>query len=239
MITEVWGYSNIGGKKENEDSYGVRETKNGLRVVVADGLGSHGGGKQASEIAVHCLLKCGGDNALPDAKGIMDAMAQANVQIEKTRENQFQMKTTAVYLAVESGSAVWAHIGDSRLYHFYNWELTDYTLDHSVSQMAVALGQIERRDIPGHEDRSRVLRVLGDSELKPEIVNPMVLPRGFHAFLMCTDGFWEYLQEEEILLDLNKSVSPRDWINALLARHEKRVNGSHDNHTAAAVFADI
>lgn len=239
MKIDFLGYSHIGGKKENEDSYGVRELENGICVVVADGLGSHGGGRQASGIAVENLIPCAQDGILPDPGTIMARLSQANDEILRRRENKNHMKTTVVFLCLNDNEAVWAHIGDSRLYHYYNWELQDYTLDHSVSQLAVSLGEIKRREIPGHAERSRLLRVLGDEEIKPEIHEQMALEKGFHAFLVSTDGFWEYVTEDEMLLDLCKSETPREWMHSMQLRHERRVGGDHDNHTAVAVFVKI
>lgn len=239
MKIKAYQYSHVGGKKENEDSYGIRELENGICTVVADGLGSHGGGKQASEIAVRHLLECAKNGGLPAADEIMNGFVQANEEILRCRESESHMKTTAVFLYLKDNTAVWAHIGDSRLYHFYNWELKDYTLDHSVSQMAVALGEIERWQIPGHVDRSRLLRVVGDDEIKPEIHEPLPLQKGCHAFLLCTDGFWEYVTEDEMLLDLSKAKTPKEWIHSLQYRHERRVETNHDNHTAVAVYLII
>lgn len=239
MEIEYFGYSHIGGKKENEDSYEIRALENGVCAVVADGLGGHGGGRQASQIAVKNLINCNPDGSIPDPNAIMRCMEQANDEIMSQRESERQMKTTVVFLYLVNDKAVWAHIGDSRLYHYYNDELSDYTIDHSVSQLAVALGEIDRSGIPGHVDRSRLLRVLGDEELKPEIHGQVALGKGFHAFLMCTDGFWEYVTEDEMLLDLCKSNSPRSWIHSMQLRHERRVGTGHDNHTAVALFIYI
>lgn len=239
MEIDFFGYSHIGGKKENEDSYRIKKLDNGVCVVVADGLGSHGGGKQASGIAVENLINCGQDGRLPDSDSIMECLGRANEEILNHRENKNHMKTTVVFLCLTDNKAVWAHIGDSRLYHYYNWELQDYTIDHSVSQLAVALGEIKRSEIPGHADRSRLLRVLGDEELKPEIHEQTALEKGFHAFLIGTDGFWEYVTEDEMLLDLNKSKTPREWMHSMQLRHEQRVPKDNDNHTAAAVYVYI
>lgn len=239
MKRKAYGYSHVGGKKENEDSYRIKELENGICVVVADGLGSHGGGKDASAIAAAHLAACGRADRLPTAEEIGTSFMQANAEILERRESERHMKTTAVFLELYEDSAVWAHIGDSRLYHFYNWELADYTLDHSVSQMAVALGEIKRCQIPGHADRSRLLRVIGDDEIKTEIHEPIRLGAGYHAFLLCTDGFWEYVTEDEMLLDLSKAKSPEEWIYSLQYRHERRVGTNHDNHTAVAVYVII
>lgn len=236
--TEGYGYSCQGGRPENEDSYGLAEYGDNYCAVVADGLGGHGGGKQASQTAVRFLSACGESGSLPSEEEIYRAFAAANEEILEKRIDENHMKTTAVYLCVHGDQAVWAHIGDSRLYHFVDEGLCDYTLDHSVSQMAVALGEIRREDIPGHCDRSRLLRVLGDEELKPEIHETVCLTPGRHAFLLCSDGFWESVGEDEMLLDLCKSLSPAEWLKSLYLRIAERQGEEHDNHTAVAVFAE-
>lgn len=235
---EGYGYSCEGGRPYNEDSYGIFTYGDNICAVVADGLGGHGGGKQASQIAVQHLSSCGKGGELPTEEEISDAFRAANEEIMAKRLNAREMKTTSVYLCIHDNQAVWAHIGDSRLYHFWNERLCDYTLDHSVSQMAVALGEIRREEIPGHCDRSRLLRVLGDDELQPEIHSPIVLEQGRHAFLLCTDGFWESVTEDEILLDLCKSPSPKEWICSLYHRIMKRQGEGHDNHTAIGIFTE-
>jgi serine/threonine protein phosphatase PrpC len=58
----------------------------------------------------------------------------------------------------------------------------------------------------------------------------------FHAFLLCTDGFWEYVLEEEMEIDLTKSNTPSEWISFMTQRLAKKVNGKNDNFTAGAVF---
>lgn len=235
---EGYGYSCQGGRTENEDSYGMAAYGNNYCAVVADGLGGHGEGKEASLTAVKYLSACGKSGELPTEEEIYHAFEAANKEIMIKRLDENHMKTTAVYLCIHGNQAVWAHIGDSRLYHFLNGRLCDYTLDHSVSQMAVALGEISRREIPGHCDRSRLLRVLGDEELKPEIRKPVLLGKGSHAFLLCTDGFWESVTEDEMLLDLCKAASPEEWLHSMYLRIMKRQGEGHDNHTATAVFAE-
>lgn len=234
----VYGYSDIGGRSINEDSYAIKKDDTGVCVVVADGLGGHGMGKNASDIAVKRLSECFGMSDIPNKDDIISSMSKANEDIEKARANSYQMKTTAVCLYIRGNRTIWSHIGDSRLYHYYNCELADYTLDHSISQLAVALGEIERKNIPHHAERNKVLRVIGSDDLQPDFMN-INLKSGFHAFLLCTDGFWEYLNEDEILMDLHKSSTPQDWINGLRCRICGRIDGENDNNTAAAVFVKI
>lgn len=235
---EGYGYSCQGGRPKNEDSYGAVVFGRNYCAVVADGLGGHGEGKEASRIAVKYLSACGKSGELPTPKEIYRAFEAANAEIKTKRIDENHMKTTAVYLCIHGNQAVWAHIGDSRLYHFLDGRLCDYTLDHSVSQMAVVLGEISREEIPGDCDRSRLLRVLGDDEIKPEIHKPVLLGKGRHAFLLCTDGFWESVTEDEMMFDLCKAPSPEEWLHSMYLRIMKRQREEHDNHTAVAVFAE-
>ncbi len=237
MKIQVYGYSDIGGRPENEDSYNITNTKSCGSIILADGLGGHGKGRAASNIVVESLSKLAGDE-LPDENKIIEALKEADSRIISERENTFQMKTTAVCLYFNGKRAIWAHSGDSRLYHFYNRELADFTLDHSVSQLAVALGEIERKDIPWHPERNKVLRVIGGEEINPDF-KTVELEKGFHAFLVCSDGFWEYLSDEEIRLDLYKIKTPEEWIISLRKRMFNRLKEKNDNNTAAAAFINI
>ncbi len=240
MHIQLYKYSEMGNRVENEDTAACGQWgSQGVYAIVADGLGGHGGGKTASETAVGALLGCRDAVSLPGREEILGWMEQANREILAKRNGPNHMKTTAVFLAAVGRQAVWAHIGDSRLYHYYNGELADFTEDHSVCQVAVKLGEITRSQIPGHADRSRLLKVLGDEMAEPEIHRAITLQPGRHAFLLCTDGLWERLWENEILLDLHKVDTPEQWVENLRGRAAKRKNTDVDNNTAVAVFIDI
>lgn len=240
MKIQINTYTAPGNRRENEDTCWAEQTAPGIAfAVVADGLGGHGGGKAASLLAAQTLSACRAAPRLPDREEIARWLDQANQEILSRRDSPDHMKTTAVFLAVQDGRAVWAHIGDSRLYHFDNGELAHFTLDHSMCQLAVKLGEITRDQIPNHPDRSRLLKVLGEEEISPEFHDPVDLRQGRHAFLLCTDGLWERLKETEIGVDLQKSSTPGQWLDYLRRRAEKRKWTDVDNNTAVAVFVEV
>lgn len=149
-----------------------------------------------------------------------------------------QMKSTVVMLTIANGQAAWAHVGDSRLYRFHEGTLEFQTRDHSASQVAVLLGDITQDQIRFHEDRSRILRALGqEGEVKAE-VGGMALQPGKYAFLLCTDGFWEYVLEPEMEEDLRAAANPEDWLARMRQRLAQRVPPDNDNNTAAAVWLE-
>lgn len=115
--------------------------------------------------------------------------------------------------------------------------MADYTLDHSIAQLAIKMGDLaSRREIPDYEGRSKIFRVLGDDEIKPEIHPPITLAPGDHAFLLCSDGLWERLHEDEIMLDLHKAATPEEWVFLLRCRAELRKSTDVDNNTAIAIW---
>lgn len=237
MTIELYGYTATGNRVENEDSYTFEKLSDSAAyAIVCDGLGGHGGGKAASGAAVAAISQCRSCEGLPGAEDVMRWMEQANREILEKRDNANHMKTTAVMLFLSGGKAMWAHIGDTRMYHFLNGETADVTLDHSLGQLAVKTGEINRRDIPDFPGRSTLTRAIGDDTIKPEIHPAVELAGGHHAFLLCSDGLWERLHEDEILLELHKASTPEQWIFALRCRAQMRKWDDVDNNTAVAVF---
>lgn len=233
-------YTHVGGRKRNEDAYRCEVLSDSKAyAVVCDGVGGNGDGWTAARVAVKHLSDVRYLDLLPTGEQILGWMKDANKEMEVLRGHVLRMKTTAVFLAVQDAQAIWAHIGDSRLYHFHNGKLVDYTNDHSVPQLQVVMGEITRDQIPLSPDRSRVFRVLGNEELNPEISKVTRLEPGMHAFLLCTDGCWEYLADSEIWLDLCKSKTPEQWLMYLRGRTEERKKGIPDNNTAVALFVEI
>ena len=229
-------YTDTGGLPHNEDTVRLAWQKGGLCLVVADGLGGHGGGGLASAAAAEVI--CGGWDGQVSEEALARLIQQAHQRVLSLQTRACAMKTTVTALEADGRQAAWAHAGDSRIYHFVNGTLVFQSRDHSASQIAVMLGTITPDQIRFHVDRSRVYRALGqDGELKVESHGEALAP-GHHAFLLCSDGFWEYVYEEEMAEDLAAAASPEDWLARMRARLAARVPDNNDNNTAAAVWLD-
>ena len=234
-MIKIASYTDIGGRAKNEDS--VRSASLGddrLCLVVADGLGGHGGGDLASSAAAESI--CDGWDGTVDREDLAERVRAANEKVLSIQTPSCSMMTTVAALTLEPGRAVWAHAGDTRLYHFLDGELVFHTRDHSAAQIGVMLGQITEDQIRFHEDRNRVLRALGhDSDLSVETCE-QPLGGGLHAFLLCSDGFWEYVIENEMAEDLRASKDPEEWLERMRSRLKERIPENNDNNTAAAVW---
>lgn len=241
MQITLASYTSIGSRAENEDSFSCDRTgQDQMYAVVCDGLGSHGGGQAASRaVTTQPLLSRMCLSQLPSKQQVLEWLQLSNQEILEKRNGPHHMKTTVVGLFIHRNQAVWTHLGDSRLYHYHNGRLVDATADHSVCYLAVKMGDITRRDIPNHPDRNKVLKVLGEESFSPEIHEPVTLAPGQHAFLLCSDGLWERLHEDEIMLDLYKSQSPDQWLTNLRIRAELRKHTEVDNNTAVAAFVTV
>ncbi|MBN8588036.1 MAG: serine/threonine-protein phosphatase [Rhodothermia bacterium] len=233
--------TNAGGRKVNQDfAQFATVPPDGICWVVADGLGGHGGGEVAAETAVLKILETFAQTPQPTQETItmcILAAQEAILKKQETEDHLKRMRTTLVMMVGDRQKVQWAHIGDSRLYCFRAGGLLEFTLDHSVPQALVDAGSISPADIRTHEDRNRILRSLGNqNDLRPTIRPERFDVQSGDAFLMCTDGFWEYVHEIEMQADLAKSVSPEEWLRWMEDRILARVKGENDNYTATAVM---
>ena len=237
-MLQTASYTDTGGRTANEDS--TRQARRGedrLCLVVADGLGGHGGGAQASAAAADTI--CRGWKGEADPEALKRLIQMGHEAVTAIQTPQCAMKSTVVALELAGRQAAWAHVGDSRLYHFVDGRLTFQTKDHSASQIAVYMGDITVDQIRVHEDRNRVLRALGQEGAPTVEAGEETLCPGRHAFLLCSDGFWEYVLEDEMAADLIAAADPLDWLIRMRSRLAGRVPANNDNNTAAAAWVDI
>ena len=75
----------------------------------------------------------------------------------------------------------------------------------------------------------------GSGNAKPDI-SPLMELKEDTAFLLCTDGFWEYVYEREMEEALREAREPADWLEKMRGILGKRIPGGNDNFSAAAVF---
>ena len=228
-----------GGRPYNEDSVHAQAVGKGLLAIVADGLGSHGGGDIASALAVHELCEYWRQNDAVTRETLLAGFGLANQAVLAAQTPGRGMRTTAVLLLCNETEAAVAHIGDSRCYHFAGGHVAFQTTDHSVSQLAVDLGEITPAQIRFHEDRNRLYRALGNERppgKKGAEVKFLHDLKDGDAFLLCSDGFWEYVEDDEMEADLQGAESPRAWVTSMLARIGARVDGANDNLSAIGVI---
>ena len=77
---------------------------------------------------------------------------------------------------------------------------------------------------------------LGKLPCKPEAGQARLRPGD--AFLLCSDGFWEHVYQEEMLADLLKAETPKQWAEGMLLRHIRRTPPGNDNFSLITVFAE-
>ena len=231
-----------GSRPVNEDSLGVFSSGDTWCFLVADGLGGHGQGDVASRLAVDAfgaLYSAPFSGPMPGQMAAAFRQAQEDILREQRAAGAFaQMKTTAAALALRDGQALWGHIGDSRVYAFARRRVKERTLDHSVPQMLALAGDIREKEIRGHPDRNRLLRVLGVAGDAPRFeLSPVQDARRFDAFLLCSDGFWELITEKEMGAQLKRAASPEEWLAQMAGIVEERGRGREmDNYSAIAVL---
>ncbi len=232
--------SKPGEREVNEDSLDILESNTLFLFALADGLGGHGHGCEASSLAVSHAVSAAETCQDPE-KNLVQCFLnaqQAIMQQQAQRNLSAEMKTTMVCLHLEGDTARWGHVGDSRLYMFRGGRLFFQTKDHSVPQILVSSGEISEKDIRGHEDRNRLIRVLGMEWTSPkyELSQPVKLKKG-DAFLLCSDGFWEWIVEGGMQKSLRKASSPADWLAHMEDIVLKNGRGKNmDNYSAIAIM---
>ena len=239
MLTSLH-ISDKGSRSANEDSLGCFENGNNRCYIVCDGLGGHGMGDVASGIVVDVFESQFMQSEkmadfLPDA---FEAAQSILLSEQAERGAQRKMKTTAAVLVTDGKHAYIGHVGDSRVYVFYKNKVKRRTLDHSIPQMLALSKEIKESEIRHHPERNFVIRVMGVEWEKPmyELIPPEKLKK-CQAFLLCTDGFWELIEESEMCAFLREADTVEEWLNNMTETVKKNGEGQKmDKYSAIAVW---
>lgn len=236
---DVAEISKIGGRDYNQDYLGHELSATGGCFVVCDGLGAYKGSEDASRLAVEGMLAHFRAEKSIDSDTVKNHIQSTYGKIIAYKKKHPQIRSSCTTLAsvIVSGRDITiAHIGDTRCYYFKEGKIVSYTIDHSMSQHAVNIGEITREQIRKHEDRNKLLRVLGgESEPNPDIREITEVLSGGDCFLLCTDGFWEYVTEEDMEDALRRTRTASEWIETMEKHILKRAGKYNDNYSAIAV----
>lgn len=232
-------FSRIGGRDNLEDAAAFRLSRNASGCwVVADGVGGQGAGEVAAQLAVDTLLQGIGDLPICEPQVLQSLLASAHQTIAAARHPDSvgaDMASTVVALISDGKTALWGHVGDSRLYHFRAGKIWDRTEDQSLVNMLLARGVLQAEEVDQFPQRHIILHALGQDKA-PEFCTgqPVALKSG-DGFLLCSDGVWELLNDAELLDCWRNSMSAQEWLDNIERLIQPRAIGDADNYTAVAV----
>lgn len=223
-------------RTNNEDAFYV--DPQGRFCLVADGMGGHAGGQEASRIASEQIRACLEEHWDADmaCDGLLEeSFYRANQSILEDQSSNPQregMGTTAVALLFRQGEVWYAHVGDSRLYCLRDGQLEQITEDHTWIARALKIGELAPQQAKSHPLRHVLFQCLGRKELPQVEVGTIELQPG-DRLLLCSDGLTEEVPEADIK-QLLESEAPSEQIAAELIEAAKQ-NGGSDNITVVVV----
>jgi PPM family protein phosphatase len=206
-------------------------------VVVADGMGGPGGGELASRLAVDAVKEAFA--ADPTADGLVEAVRRANTAVweHATAHPELAgMGTTIAAVARVTGAAgerlAVVNVGDSRAYRLEDGRLTRLTDDHSLVAELVRRGELTEDEARVHPERHVLTSAVGvGPEVEPHATE--TAPSRGDRLLLCSDGLFNELDDDEIVAVLTTVTDPAEAADQLVRRAKD--HGGHDNITAVVL----
>jgi protein phosphatase len=203
--------SDVGCQRENnEDRSSYWEPggdqqfqRKGRLGVVADGMGGYEGGQEASRIAVEAITAVYADASNGEPRSwLLQAFEAAHLRIQQEADKNpvlHGMGTTCSAVVVLGDSLYYAHVGDSRLYLVRNSLIQRLTHDHSYVSRLVENGVIRAEEAEAHPQRHILTAALGAGHsITPECPETPFTLETADVLVLCTDGLWSQVQEQEI-----------------------------------------
>lgn len=235
----------IGDRAEQQDRVAVLTSPRhprALLAVVADGMSGRSGGRMAADQVISTVSHVFRDLAEEDAgglHGLLQAMAdEAHTVIRLSAlSSEKEPHATFVALILRGRYATWAHAGDSRLYHFRAGELLHRTTDQTFSAYLRAEGRAKAAADADEKFRHVVVSALGLRRPPDVVIGEASRLQVGDAFLLCSDGLWNYFSDEELGRTL-EALGPREASDWLINVARERARGRGDNLSLAIVKLD-
>ena len=197
--------------------------------IVADGMGGHQAGDFASSYSVKKFLESVSLSLQKNPHKIFaDAIRYANRElIEKSKSNPELrgMGTTMVVLTIIGEKAYVANVGDSRLYLMED-SLTQITVDHSLVQEMIKIGELTKESARLHPDKNIITRAVGAGRDINADFFEFTLTKN-SILLMCSDGLSNMVEDEQLAVLLKSAKTPEKIGKKLIETANR--NGGKDN----------
>ncbi|MFC0134670.1 serine/threonine protein phosphatase [Massilia eurypsychrophila] len=212
-----------------------------VMAVLADGIA---GGATASEQVLHTAKQLFDEFKPGDNPGIerlatllRDIVHETHLVIKMNgvaTETEPQC-TFAGLIITPGGQAVWAHVGDSRVYRFQQGECKARTSDASYIDHLMGTEKLPAESARNHRHSKLLVNVLGNSRKEPFVSIGSQEELGIgDAFLLCSDGLWHFFTDAELGAVLSKSA-PRQASELLIDKATERAQGKGGNCTMAII----
>jgi serine/threonine protein phosphatase PrpC len=241
------GLSDIGNvRQNNEDYYFAGKLRdNEYLFIMADGMGGHKAGEVASRKAVSIFVreleKGTGDNISKGLKRIIHSVNETLFQEGSRTAVKGGMGTTLSVFYVKEDRGYIAHVGDSRIYRFFDsgtdttHALEQLTEDHSFVGKLLKNGFITEEEARNHPRRNVLYQSIGlKQDINVQVVPPIPIQRG-RKYLLCTDGLYGVVPESEIAESLKEKST------AAVARRlvqKAKALGGPDNISVIVIFTE-
>lgn len=220
----------------NQDAYAVDADERFF--IVADGMGGHAGGQEASRLAIETMqafLTQQWETDLDSETLLQQAVLEANQAILKDQQlnpERGDMGTTAVAVIFRDEQPLYTHIGDSRLYRLRGAKLEQITEDHTWVARAMRLGEITPDQARVHPMRHVLAQCLGRPDVERVDIRSLSVQSG-DRLLLCSDGLTEELSDQIIANHLKSIRACEKAAIALINAAKDR--GGRDNITVVIV----
>jgi serine/threonine protein phosphatase PrpC len=188
-------------------------------AVICDGLGGPDAGETVATFCADLI-------ATEHARGLVHAFLHTHTALRERQNREPALVTArstaaALTLSPVSGVLRWASVGDSRIYVFANGTVAAISPDDSAGYAAYLRGETDHEGVRLFDARDCLTASLG-GEREPDVHEGTLSLTPGDAVLVCSDGFWEYVFDLEMQIDLQKSTSAEEWLRLMLLRLTQR-----------------
>lgn len=237
MKLQCFQLTSAGDREINQDAMGRIVTDGYSLFIVADGLGGHQSGEKASRYLCQAILQLANvysPRIGPDPIKTMNAWYYSAIDEMKRLfgddPSAAEAHTTCALLYIDSERTITAHCGDSRIYRMNANQVLWRTKDHSKTQQLLDDGAITEREMGLHPEQNQLTRSVNIGQSHPPEIHVYPAIKLGETFLLCTDGFWEYIKPAE-LIDLAQPESGKNEVGKIARLAVLRARGRSDNVT--------